>query len=71
MSSTSIPSIVKHNINSERENKEENYDELGEIFLEKFIALNPLYYIDEEEENEIYHPGFHEDYSESNIKNSQ
>ena len=31
--------------------------ELSELLLEKFIALNPLYYIDEEEELEDQYRG--------------
>ena len=36
----------------------ETEDGVGEIFLEKFIALNPLYYMDEEEEYEYERCGF-------------
>lgn len=32
----------------------QNLDELKDMFLEKFIAMNPLYLIDEEDENDSY-----------------
>ena len=35
--------------------------EINEFLLDKFIALNPLYYIDEEEETEVIDFGFSKD----------
>lgn len=45
-------------------------DELSDICLGKFIALNPLYYIDDEEEieEETKGYGFSKEFSENYIK---
>lgn len=48
--------------------KFENPEELGDMMLEKFIALNPLYLIDEDEgEEELAKPDYISDSSLSDF----
>lgn len=42
---------VSKSVKKSKENQSGD-NEFSEFFLEKFIALNPLYYMDEEEEEE-------------------
>ena len=71
MSTVVIPTIKKHNTYERYSLAECNAkpeEKLSEIMMEKFIALNPLYYMDEEEEDENSNSGFHPENSLNDYK---